>query len=290
MPITKDPMPPVERSSIGLLHSAFDYVREPQHGSPAPGYYWFRKRQKVLKLITDRVRPASGSWNFLEFGCGNGIDFFLIRRKLGELAGHERFTCLGLEGNPLCVEMCRAKADYYKAANVSFKTHDVLSRSPVDAASVDFVYCSEVLEHLPEPELLIREVARILKPGGQFLVTTPNEPNLLQRSYWSRKRRAAQLEGAGQEEVEGPNGQPLLLYGHISLRKISEWEVTLAEHGLILEAAERGALCYSPNGLTDREFPFAVQLFAESVLDLLPVRLSRNISDQLIGLYRKVPD
>jgi SAM-dependent methyltransferase len=284
-------MPLTGRCSTDLLQSTFDYLGEPQHGAPAPGYYWFRKRQKVLKLITERVRPTGGgSWNFVEFGCGNGIDFFLIRRKLAELAEHGEVNSVGLEGNPLCIEMCRAKADYYKAANVAFYTHDVLSQSPVDAASVDFVYCSEVLEHLPEPERLIAEVGRILKPGGQFLVTTPNEPNLLQRSYWSRKRRAhTQLENAAYQEVERPNGEPLFLYGHISLRKISEWELALAKYGLVLEAAERGALSYSPHGLTDREFPFAVQLFAESVLDLLPVRLSRNISDQLIGLYRKSP-
>jgi len=283
-------MPLAEKNSIDLLHSAFDYLADPQHGAPAPGYYWFRKRQKVLKLVAEHVRPSGETWKFVELGCGNGIDLFLMRNQLGQLTGQERISFLGLEGNPTCVEMCQAKADYYHADNVSFRTHNVLNPSSIDSASVDFVHCSEVLEHLPEPELLIADAVRILKPGGQFLVTTPNEPNVLQRSYWWPKHRSGQqLQNSVRVEVEGPDGKPLYLYDHISLRKISEWEQTLAKYGLALEAAERGALCYSPHGLTDREFPFAVQLFIESVLDLLPVRMSRHISDQLIGLYKKLP-
>jgi SAM-dependent methyltransferase len=45
---------------------------------------------------------------------------------------------------------------------------------PLDAASYDLVICKDVLEHLLHPEVLVAEMARILKSGGHVLVHVPN--------------------------------------------------------------------------------------------------------------------
>lgn len=44
---------------------------------------------------------------------------------------------------------------------------------PFAAASFDSVLCNEVLEHVPEPARLFAEAARVLKPGGTLVLTTP---------------------------------------------------------------------------------------------------------------------
>lgn len=44
---------------------------------------------------------------------------------------------------------------------------------PFAAASIDTVLCNEVLEHVPEPARLFAEAARVLRPGGTLLLTTP---------------------------------------------------------------------------------------------------------------------
>ncbi len=44
---------------------------------------------------------------------------------------------------------------------------------PVPDASFDAVVCTEVLEHVPEPTSALREMARILKPGGRILISAP---------------------------------------------------------------------------------------------------------------------
>jgi 2-polyprenyl-6-hydroxyphenyl methylase/3-demethylubiquinone-9 3-methyltransferase len=45
----------------------------------------------------------------------------------------------------------------------------------------DVIVCSDVLEHLENPAAILREIARVLKPGGEVFLTLPNAFNLWQR-------------------------------------------------------------------------------------------------------------
>ena len=51
---------------------------------------------------------------------------------------------------------------------------DLNAPLPIDSASLDVVLSLAVIEHLVEPELHLREIHRILKPGGRLLLTTPS--------------------------------------------------------------------------------------------------------------------
>lgn len=48
-----------------------------------------------------------------------------------------------------------------------------ISSIPVDNKSFDAIMCTEVFEHIPKPIDAIKEFSRILKPGGQLIITTP---------------------------------------------------------------------------------------------------------------------
>jgi len=54
---------------------------------------------------------------------------------------------------------------------------------PVSSESFDVILCTEVLEHVPEPIEVLKEMARILKPGGRLLITAPLGSGLHQIPY-----------------------------------------------------------------------------------------------------------
>ncbi len=71
----------------------------------------------------------------------------------------------------------------YQDANVEFIEASV---PPIPAAnnSFDYVVSFQVIEHIKRDFDFVREVHRVLKPGGKFIVTTPNAPMSLTRNPW----------------------------------------------------------------------------------------------------------
>ena len=55
---------------------------------------------------------------------------------------------------------------------------------PFADGSFDFVISFQVIEHIRRDVDFVREVHRVLRPGGQFIVTTPNAPMSLTRNPW----------------------------------------------------------------------------------------------------------
>ena len=77
--------------------------------------------------------------------------------------------------------------------NVEFRQATV-PPLPFANDSFDFVISFQVIEHIKRDLELVREVKRVLRPGGKFIVTTPNAPMSLTRNPWHiREYTAAEL-------------------------------------------------------------------------------------------------
>ena len=61
-----------------------------------------------------------------------------------------------------------------RRSNVETVVYDDMTRTELPGASFDIVVSVEVLEHVEEDDDFVRNVRRVLRPGGWFLMTTPN--------------------------------------------------------------------------------------------------------------------
>ncbi|MCO6431083.1 MAG: class I SAM-dependent methyltransferase [Deltaproteobacteria bacterium] len=121
----------------------------------------FAERARLIFEYCRRKRPQA----VIDVGCGRG--FYL--RGLAELGIAERIV--GIDKSQanvaLAAEHCRG------LPSVNIINADVAAL-PAGDNEFDLAICSEVLEHLARPEEAMREIARVLQPGGTLLITVPN--------------------------------------------------------------------------------------------------------------------
>ncbi len=105
-----------------------------------------------------RIDPARVK-NYLEIGCGYGFSLDYARFAFG-------WTVKGMDPSPLAAAgreaLCLDVDSTYLSGDTNF------------GVRFDLVLCSEVIEHLPAPDELIRSMARTLASDGALLLTTPN--------------------------------------------------------------------------------------------------------------------
>ncbi len=104
-------------------------------------------------LMATRVRPGD---RLLHVGCG---------WDRSHTAAPWLDTC-----QVVGVDLDRASQDGYPS---HFWLADA-SRLPFADASFDLAFSEYVMEHVEDPEALLREVRRVLRPGGRFVILTPN--------------------------------------------------------------------------------------------------------------------
>ena len=124
---------------------------------------------RIYDAVANAVRKAtagrSGRLEVLDIGAGRG----------------ELITLLG-ETMRIHARACDYHVDRFALKNVEITSVDLNCQSlPYQDQSFDVVCCSEVIEHLENYRALFRQVSKVLKPGGIFVVTTPNVVNLKSR-------------------------------------------------------------------------------------------------------------
>jgi len=139
----------------------YKWLRDPIHNwSRVWEYpYVYHHLKSLRKKFTDSEMP-----HVVDFG--SGVTFFPFSvARLGYLV-----TCTDYD--PICEkDLTRAiRCVTQKPGKIIFRLTDG-KELPFSDAEVDLVYCISVLEHIPEFEIIISEIVRILKPGGYFILT-----------------------------------------------------------------------------------------------------------------------
>jgi ubiquinone/menaquinone biosynthesis C-methylase UbiE len=118
------------------------------------------ERLRAWALAAGDVRRGEAC---VDIGSGTGT----MTRRLARLAGPDA-RVLGIEPN----QMLRRVAEERAAAEgmaLEF-CQGLATELPLPDASVDVVWCERVLQHVPDPQAALVEIARVLRPGGRALL------------------------------------------------------------------------------------------------------------------------
>ncbi|NRA11864.1 MAG: class I SAM-dependent methyltransferase [Crocinitomicaceae bacterium] len=117
---------------------------------------------EAAKLISGRV---------LEIGTGSGYGIEIISPVADEFVTIDKFETSALE---------KIKGH----DNVKFIQMNIPPLSGLEDNSFDFVISFQVIEHIKKDHEYAKEIQRVLKPGGKFIVTTPNKSMSISRNPW----------------------------------------------------------------------------------------------------------
>ncbi len=148
--------------------------------------------QRSLLAYLEAAKQIEG--RVLEIGSGEGYGM----EKLAPLAS-EYVMIDKYQFNP---ERLKDKP------NVIFIQAEVPPLKDIADNSFDFVVTFQVIEHIKNDKLFVKEIHRVLKPGGKLIVTTPNKPMSITRNPWHiREYKIEELKKLLGEHFSGVDAQ-----------------------------------------------------------------------------------
>lgn len=118
--------------------------------------------------------------DILEIGTGTGYGIDIIAPRCRRFVTMDKTRSEELAAMPENVEFVQATVPPLPFADESF----------------DYVVSFQVIEHIKRDREFVREVRRVLKKGGKFIVSTPNRPMSLTRNPWHVREYTADEFGA----------------------------------------------------------------------------------------------
>lgn len=207
----------------------FHYVdnREPL-GAPNEEAFWRGGEQAVDRLLADVGVELRGSEDVVEIGCGIGR----LTRVMAVRSRHVHALDVS--------EEMLADARRYNPGlkNVDWVHGDGTTLAPLPDARFDACISFVVFQHLPNPELTygyVREIGRVLRPGGWAAFQVSNDPRVHRRSSaWHRARRAFR---------KGDYDDPAWLGSAVEMSRLRQ---AAADSGLAIErvANEGSQFCH----------------------------------------------
>lgn len=137
-----------DTSGLAVLHTGLN-----------PARFGYMKR-----VLTEELGIDAAGLEVLDVGCGGG----LLAEEFAALGAHVS----GVDPSVESLEVARAHARE-RGLEIDYRP-GVGEELPFADASFDTVYCCDVLEHVDDVRRTVREIARVLRPGGAFLYDTIN--------------------------------------------------------------------------------------------------------------------
>ena len=167
--------------------------------------------------------------NVLEVGCGEGRGVSAILEKASGFTAVDKIK-------PVIDELQK------KFPTGKFMAMNIPPLSGLPDNTYDFVVSFQVIEHIEDDHLYLKEIHRVLKPGGKVLITTPNRSMSLTRNPWHVREylpeELAQLASTVFKKVEmkGITGNEKVMNYYEenkkSVRRFTRWDILKLQYRL----------------------------------------------------------
>ena len=170
--------PIAKPSDVRAAYDEWHYRHEPDPAADAPWYALIKSRLRLADDLAGR--------RVLEIGCGLGGFAVWLSRQSQKPA-----EVVAADFSPVAVARARQLGEQTRATGIHWIVADIMALDEFQAG-FDTVFSCETIEHVPDPPLAVRQLSRVLKPGGRLYLTTPNYLSMigLYRAYcWLRRKK-----------------------------------------------------------------------------------------------------
>lgn len=120
-------------------------------------YWWFVGRRRIMRGMLSALPAAGSDASILDVGCGTGGNHSLLSEF----------------GAPVSCDISEHALSYCRKRGAKRLVAGSAERLPLRDSSFHYAACLEVLEHLDDDRAGMRELFRVIRPGGYALVAVP---------------------------------------------------------------------------------------------------------------------
>jgi SAM-dependent methyltransferase len=120
-------------------------------------YWWFVSRRQLLDELVAEIARTFTRPTILDVGCGTGINHSVLSKY----------------GTTVCTDPAGEAVAFSRSRGVADLAQSEIETLPFAPASFDVVTALDVLEHVDDDMVALREILRVMRDGGVLLITVP---------------------------------------------------------------------------------------------------------------------
>jgi ubiquinone/menaquinone biosynthesis C-methylase UbiE len=128
---------------------------------------------KISNVLFDIFGENIGTFSCLDIGCGSG--------EISQVIGKHVKEMIAIDLN---ADRFPQKGDQYSNGNPAYFFIADGSALPFNNQAFDLILCLQVYEHTAKQNELVKEIWRVLKPGGVCFFSGPNKFAIIEEHYW----------------------------------------------------------------------------------------------------------